>query len=359
MFINIGIKPKSPFLFGVYLFCFSLKIDATSEIQTQNQNYNISCPNEQEFFSDGLCRDTGYELSLPSRSESNTILLNVRQFVVLEIDEKAKRMEVNVRFTMQWHDSRITVLPLASDNNKLKPITISHYNKQKSNDVWSSIWTPDSIIRYANIRRYTLAQDPFAFLSIISDERLDEYNPNNVTVLQVSRRMKISLICDFEFDMFPLDTQNCSVTWLNIGGINTFLKLSMVLVDPSGIKQCKEGFQIEATIKEGKLHNEEGIPYVELHFSMHRIWLIYLYQYYLPCASIVFVSHVSFVIPPSSIPGRLGLLATLFLTLTNIFINHLVTLSKLSIFMGLNLPALSHYRLTYLSVVFYQFIFRF
>ena len=92
-------------------------MNATSEIQTQNQNYNMSCPNEQEFFSDRLCRDTVYQLSLPSSTESNTILLNVRQFVVLEIDEKARRMEVNVKFTMQWHDSRITLIPSASNNN--------------------------------------------------------------------------------------------------------------------------------------------------------------------------------------------------------------------------------------------------
>ena len=268
--------PNCSFLFGAYLIFFSTKINAASEIQTQNQNYNMSCPNEQEFFSDRLCRDTGYELSFPSSTENNTILLNVRQFVVLEIDEKVKRMEVNVKFTMQWYDSRIMLIPSASDNNTRKPITVSHYDKKKSNDIWNSIWTPDSIIRYANIRRFTLAQDPFAFLSIIADETLDEYDPNNVTVLQVSRRMKISLICDFKFDMFPLDTQNCSVKWLNIGGNNTFLKLSMVLVEPSGIKQCKEGFQIEATIKQRKLHNEEETPYVELHFSMHRTWLIYL-----------------------------------------------------------------------------------
>ena len=180
-----------------------------------------------------------------------------------------------------------------------------------------------------------------------------------MTSLQVSRRMKISLICDFEFNMFPLDTQNCSVRWLNIGGNDTFLKLSMALVQSSGIQLCKEGFQIESTIRQGKLYGEAETPYVELHLSMHRIWLIYLYQYYLPCASIVFVSHVSFVIPPSSIPGRLGLLATLFLTLTNIFINHLVSILKVTIFIGLNLPVLFQFRLTNPIVIIYPFIFRF
>ena len=131
MFITIGIKSKCPFLFGVYLLCFTTKINSASEIQTKNQNYNISCQNKQAFFSDRLCRDNDYELGLPSNRKSNTILLDIRQFVVLEIDEKAKRMEVNVAFTMQWHDSRITLISSASDNNTRKSITVSHYDKEK------------------------------------------------------------------------------------------------------------------------------------------------------------------------------------------------------------------------------------
>ena len=45
----------------------------------------------------------------------------------------------------------------------------------------------------------------------------------------------------------------------------------------------------------------------------------YLYTYYLPTGMFVSVSWVSFLIPPDSIPGRVGLLVTLFLVATNIF----------------------------------------
>ena len=58
--------------------------------------------------------------------------------------------------------------------------------------------------------------------------------------------------------------------------------------------------------------------------ELTRIFRPYLFQYYLPTAAIVIVSHISFMIPLSSIPGRVALMVTQFLTLTNIFILNMV-----------------------------------
>ena len=51
----------------------------------------------------------------------------------------------------------------------------------------------------------------------------------------------------------------------------------------------------------------------------------YVIEYYLPCASIVAGSAVSFIIPLTAIPGRVSLVVTLFLTLTNLIIQHEVS----------------------------------
>jgi hypothetical protein len=45
----------------------------------------------------------------------------------------------------------------------------------------------------------------------------------------------------------------------------------------------------------------------------------FVMKYYLPAAGIVFISQISFLISPSQLPGRVALLVTLFLVLTNIF----------------------------------------
>ena len=53
--------------------------------------------------------------------------------------------------------------------------------------------------------------------------------------------------------------------------------------------------------------------------KLSRHILKYLIIYYLPSGLFVVVSWVSFLIPPEVIPGRMALLITLFLVLTNIF----------------------------------------
>ena len=52
--------------------------------------------------------------------------------------------------------------------------------------------------------------------------------------------------------------------------------------------------------------NEEGINSI-------------LFKYHLMCATLVFAATVNFLIDPKVVPGRAGLLVTLFLVLTNFF----------------------------------------
>ena len=62
------------------------------------------------------------------------------------------------------------------------------------------------------------------------------------------------------------------------------------------------------------------LTYIVWHILlMFSTYFRYLYIYYLPSGLFVAVSWVSFVIPPEVVPGRMALLVTLFLVLTNIF----------------------------------------
>ena len=55
----------------------------------------------------------------------------------------------------------------------------------------------------------------------------------------------------------------------------------------------------------------------------------YLYIYYLPSGLFVVVSWVGFLIPPEVVPGRMAMLITLFLVLTNIF--NIITTNSLNV----------------------------
>ena len=45
----------------------------------------------------------------------------------------------------------------------------------------------------------------------------------------------------------------------------------------------------------------------------------YIITWYLPSGMFVMVSWISFLIPPDTVPGRMGLLITVFLVIVNIF----------------------------------------
>ena len=60
-------------------------------------------------------------------------------------------------------------------------------------------------------------------------------------------------------------------------------------------------------------------------FSLHREPSGYLIRYHLVCAVLVFIGSISFFIEPKIVPGRSGLLVTLFLVLAAFFSNAQVT----------------------------------
>ena len=57
----------------------------------------------------------------------------------------------------------------------------------------------------------------------------------------------------------------------------------------------------------------------------------FIMECYLPCIAIVIVSHISFILPLDAIPGRVALLVTQFLTLTNICIHQQVIAFQMKI----------------------------
>ena len=58
-----------------------------------------------------------------------------------------------------------------------------------------------------------------------------------------------------------------------------------------------------------------------VNFSLHREPSGYLIRYHLVCMILVFIGSISFLIEPKIVPGRSGLLVTLFLVLAAFFSN--------------------------------------
>ena len=84
-------------------------------------------------------------------------------------------------------------------------------------------------------------------------------------------------------------------------------------------------FDMLITFFDQKLNT--GRSTVGMSIEMSRLVNSFILKYYIPCVAIVLVSGLSFVIPLTSIPGRVALLVTQFLTLINLSIYQMVSLN--------------------------------
>ena len=85
-----------------------------------------------------------------------------------------------------------------------------------------------------------------------------------------------------------------------------------------------DNFQIKITfIDEGTMAGGNKVGFdIKMTRSLRRYFMVY----YLPSIASVLVSHIGFLIPLTSIPGRAALLVTQFLSLVNIFIAERVSI---------------------------------
>ena len=149
----------------------------------------------------------------------------------------------------------------------------------------------------------------------------------NTTVVVTITDWRMTVPCNFDHSMFPFDTHYCRFRVTNKDSREIIPRLYPGMSTDKIMTISKYGFTITGYLDEGI--NGKNHSYVGLKFKMKRTLPPFVYQYHLPSAAIVLVSQLSFIIPASAIPGRVGLLATLFLTLTNLFINHMVRLNTL------------------------------
>ena len=282
----------------------------------------------------GVCKQDLYQVKDPpfARSSSNSSLrqliptqvyFEVVDMQVLDINEEENKIEINMKYYHVWKDHRITVNP--SDAGKISRhgafgIAVNWFDKKDGKR--PPIWYPDGI-KMTNIIHRKQLHEPFTtliFAKWIEPPLWPATEANEATIV-LETDLRISLFCDFNLVMFPLDTQYCYLMESNEEDDGLKLLVSPRASTGDVKTMIKDGFNCTSTMQDYIVKNH---TFVGFKIKMQRIISPYVFQYYIPSAAIVFVAQISFIIPPSSIPGRTGLLATLFLTLSTLFINHMV-----------------------------------
>ena len=142
--------------------------------------------------------------------------------------------------------------------------------------------------------------------------------------------MKTTVYCHFTYSSYPMDQQRCNFS------IGSASQGAIFVLDPVPDESDEfhhvnayqaENFNMRIRFFDNGI--KTGRNTVGIIFEMCRLQNAFLYMYYIPCITIVLVSLIGFVIPVTAIPGRIALLVTQFLTLTNLSIYQMVSINSL------------------------------
>ena len=149
----------------------------------------------------------------------------------------------------------------------------------------------------------------------------------NSELMSLVMKFFVTIECKFDYISYPMNTERCKLRF-DSTEVNP---LDLKLFDPEGLCNKREkayernGFYVTALC----ITKPEQLSQIGYNFYLEREMTKYIFQYYLPSVMIVTISQTSFVIPLSAVAGRIGLVVTQFLALTNIFINEQVTVTKI------------------------------
>ena len=120
-----------------------------------------------------------------------------------------------------------------------------------------------------------------------------------------------TISCEMDFDIYPFDTQICSV-WIANADINVGKELMVYEGEVSTAKITQKSLSYEVNY-----HNVSNAKLTRVYPLFRKKWMTgfhiqlsrkltpYVMKIYLPTLTIVLISMISFFIPVQSIPGTL------------------------------------------------------
>ena len=269
----------------------------------------------------GACIPKTYQKDLVPEKGVTKVYTTIEKQKVRQIHDNENMLSLDLTLTMRWMD------PLIKTN-------FTEEEKQNGGIVlrstnWRKLWTPHQIYVYDNnipkyaylIKSVTLLGDKEANQHYISIK----HEKQRKTIVELIMDTTTTFYCNYDFSSFPMDTHACEFRF----GSRGVSGAPFVLYDPEKIYHNKTNYNAANFDMSVKFYDEKrntGLNKVGLNIMMVRVLKPFVMKYYLPCVAIVFVSQLSFIIPLSAIPGRIALLVTLFLALTNIFMHQMVSI---------------------------------
>ena len=291
---------------------------------TPTDEYKLIDQSSKSGFVENVCLPSSYQVMKPPDISINTpvgVVIHAKRF--LEINERRRSITLVIELLLFWEDTRIKIHGSGLNRNVTLPrIRTSHPY------IWVPLLYPDIM----NIREINSVYGDGISVGLGKGKdtnqalSTDLFSPN-ATVMYAFPMWKVKLFCPFEFSKYPFDQQTCSFM---IAAFN--LNITICEQQAWGYLREKQldfgGYDLNRTqFKEGPWYEsivEANVEVFGFHIKMTRQIETYFYQYYLPCMAVVITSIFSFIVPLTAIPGRVMIVVTQFLTLTNLFSNAMV-----------------------------------
>ena len=317
--------------FEIYSFLFSLvlRIVDTSNIDfelnkklrplnefQQSQNYQNShkCSNDKIM---SWCIPDEYDREIEPwkyRTLTNSTLpwnyhFKFHIYDIQEVDDKKQTISLNMYFRIKWMEPRLVINDEASDWNELE--SNSENGMNVAPELLKYLWYPDLEILGVEAFSTTNILKKMASLQIYKDRSI-----------KFNARVDTRISCRMTFDRFPFDFHDCPFQISSYYGTKDTVNCTSEY-EYERQRQRSLQYLIDVDDLSAK-HRSYSVD--DRHFTtcgvnilLNRTKVQILFQVYVPTTLLAIVSWVSFTIKPEIVPGRMGLLATIFLVLINIF----------------------------------------
>lgn len=272
--------------------------------------------------------DKDYDTNVTPNGKSLTwVSYEIQRFYVEDIDELKRKLILQIIMKATWIDSRV-ITNFSKTNRKI--ILLPTINAKNP----SPLWMPFENLIIPHSRTRKNINDPIKVMNL----KLKSYDswhlgrfPPNTVLISATIKWRIIMECWplFKYSDFPHDTNYCKFI-LRSNHINATIADRNKIGKKIKVHHSLSGFKLSKSFIPTTVRNtsEHEFEYSRcgINITFERRLEKYVYEYYLPCILIVLASILSFIIPLSALPARVGLVVTLFLTLINIFIHQRVNM---------------------------------
>ena len=230
-------------------------------------------------------------------------------FDVQEIHEFDRTLQIDLYFGIFWEEPRLQINATAVDEDK--EAHIAGFIGIPMN-YFEYIWLPDlEIFGLSHFESSSILR-PMSGLWVNRDK-----------ILRYNVRVRTVLSCEMNFHDYPFDSHECvfraSSFYYHQDIINCTSRFSYF---PDNQRNLGYMIKMEnlSSHQRSVTYNENDFATCGFRILLDRALTQIIFEVYFTSTLLVIVTWVSFILSPSTVPGRMGILVTAFLALINIFI---------------------------------------